>query len=168
MRNLLITVLICSACFLMPLACVHRTESSHSDALETLLDMFDMEETLKQSVDQMVVLQVQQNPQLGLYRDVLRKFYAKHMSWDKLKEEFIAIYMDEFSEDEIRELIVFYRTQTGQKVIKKLPLLMSKCAQIGNKRIRDKMPEWYRMLQDETERLQKLQEREEMPSRSGK
>ena len=99
MRKFLFSASVFSICFLVPLAAA-ADENTHRKALEALLDMFDMEETLEESVEQMVSLQVQQNPQFGLYKDVLKRFYKKHMNWENLKEEFVAIYMEEFSEDE--------------------------------------------------------------------
>ncbi len=165
-RNILLALAIFSICFFTPLACVHRTGSAHREAVETLLEMFDMEEISKQSVYHMAALHVQQDPQLGLYKDVLIKFYSEHMGWESLKDEFIAIYTEEFSEEEIRDLIAFYKTPTGQKAIKKMPVLMSKCAQIGEQRLRENMPEWHQMLQEETERLRKLQERKEASPQS--
>lgn len=132
-------------------------ERTHRRALETLLKMFDMKERAKQSVDQMAALHVQQDPRLGPYTDVLRKFYAKNMSWKNLREEIINIYIKEFTEAEVRELIAFYRTPTGRKAIEKMPLLMEKCARIGNRRLLENMEEWNEMLQLETERLRKEQ-----------
>ena len=132
-------------------------EETHRRALETLLRMFNMEERAQQSVDQMVALHVQQDPRLGPHTGILRDFYAKNMRWENLKEELIAIYMEEFSEVEVRELIAFYKTPTGKKAVTKMPLLMEKCARIGNRRLMENMGEWNKMLQEETERLRESQ-----------
>lgn len=42
------------------------------------------------------------------------------------------IYVEAFSEDEIKDLITFYETPTGKKVIKMLPILSVRGAQIGD------------------------------------
>ena len=47
----------------------------------------------------------------------------------------------EFAEAELRDMIAFYKTPTGQKAIAKLPALMAKGAQIGQQRIQEHLPE---------------------------
>ncbi len=162
MRNFLLTVLIFIACFFMPLTS-HANETTHREAVETLLLLLDMKAAIKQGMEQMLAIQMQQNPQFGLYQDVQRKFFEKYMSWENLKDEFIAVFMEEFSENEIRELIEFYRSPTGQKTIKKMPVLMSKGARIQAQRLRENMAELEQLLQDESDRLKKLRGEEEAP-----
>lgn len=161
--QLLLPAIIFSVCCLSPLSCAHRAKSSHREAIETLLEIADMEEISRESLDQMAALHMQQDPRLGPYEDTLKKFYGKYMSWESLKEDFIAIYMEEFSEDEIRELIAFYKTPAGRKAIKKMPDLMARCARIGNRRVLDNMPEWNQMLQEKTNKLKELQDRRAAP-----
>ncbi len=157
MKSLLLAALIFACGSISPPPAA-ADENTHREELETLLELFDMEEKSGESIDQMVTFHVQQDPRLGPYTGVLRKFYEKHMSWDSLKDDFIAIYMEEFSEEEIRELIAFYKTPVGRKAIKKMPLLRVKCARIGEEQLLKNLAEWHRMLQEETERLKKLQQ----------
>jgi len=46
------------------------------------------------------------------------------LSYDKLEPEYIKIYQDTFSEEEIQGMITFYETPVGQSVITKMPLIM--------------------------------------------
>ena len=44
----------------------------------------------------------------------------------KVKTIYSKIYKEEFSEDELREMSKFYRTNVGQKLLLKLPVIMKK------------------------------------------
>jgi hypothetical protein len=43
----------------------------------------------------------------------------------------VELYINEFTEEELREMISFYRTDTGRKAVEKLPILLSKGAELG-------------------------------------
>jgi hypothetical protein len=66
---------------------------------------------------------------------------AREMRWDNIKEDYINLYVDVFSESELRELIRFYKTPLGQKLIEKTPLLMQRSMRIGQQKMMRVMPE---------------------------
>ncbi len=114
---------------------------THYKAAEQMLTILDTPNLLKQSIDQMVSIQVQQNPTMAPFEGALREFLGKYMSWETLKPDLIKLYMDEFSEAELGEINKFYQTPTGKKMVTKLPTLMSKGAQLGASRMQAHMPE---------------------------
>ena len=118
-----------------------KTGTTHYKAAEQMLTLMDMPTVLKKSVDEMVAMQVQQNPAIAPYETVMKQFLAKYMSWDSLKADMIKIYMDEFTESELGELNKFYQTPIGKKTVERMPTLMSKGAQIGGQRVQEHMPE---------------------------
>jgi len=71
-----------------------KSDSSHYKAAEQMLTLMDMPTVLKKSVDEMVAMQVQQNPAIKPYETVMKEFLAKYMSWDSLKADMVQIYMD--------------------------------------------------------------------------
>lgn len=115
--------------------------SSHYKAAEQTLTILDTPNLLKQSIDQMVAIQVQQNPTMAPYEGALREFLSKYMSWESLKPDLIKLYMEEFSEAELNEINKFYQTPAGKKMVTKLPTLMAKGAQLGAGRMQAHMPE---------------------------
>ena len=137
MRRIFVALMLLS---LLP-AAYGADETSHQKAAEQMLTLMDMPTLLKQSVDQMVKMQVQQNPTIAPYEAVMRDFLAKYMSWDSLKPDMVKLYTEEFSEAELSELNKFYQTPTGKKMLGKMPTLMSKGAQIGSQRVQEHMPE---------------------------
>ena len=139
MRRMLVALLLLNV---IPVVCYAEEKSaSHQKAAEQMLTLMDMPTVLKQSVDQMVKIQVQQNPTIAPYEAVMKEFLAKYMSWDSLKADMVKIYMDEFTEAELGELNKFYQTPVGKKTIQRMPTLMTKGATLGSQRVQEHMPE---------------------------
>ena len=86
---------------------------------------------MQAAMDQMMAVQLKANPQLAPFKDVMKKFLDKHLSYASIKEELISLYVSEFTETELKELVAFYRTPVGKKAVDKLPVLMQKGAELG-------------------------------------
>jgi hypothetical protein len=57
------------------------------------------------------------------------------------------MYTEAFTEQELRDLIVFYRTPTGQKALTLLPELVSQGAQLGMIEARARQSELQQLIQ---------------------
>lgn len=121
---------------LSPLASL-AAPASHRAAAESLLSQMDMDKVLSQSIDQTLKAQVQANPAIATYEPQMRAFFAKYMSWASMKDDMINIYMGEFSEEELKQLGAFYQTPVGKKAIERLPALLAKGAEMGQKRVQE-------------------------------
>jgi hypothetical protein len=72
---------------------------------------------------------VRERPVVAPLEDVFRGWYDGVISrWDR-EGEMAQFYMAAFSEQELRDLLAFYRTPAGKKMIEKLPELVRKEAQ---------------------------------------
>ena len=140
MKPFLLSVLIGALAVLSP-ATTRADETSHRKATETLFALTGMETLIGQSIDQMLAIQVQQNPALAQFQPQMKAFLNKYMSWASLKDDMAKLYMAEFTEAELNELIKFYQTPLGKKTIQKMPGLMAKGAEIGQKRVQEHLPE---------------------------
>lgn len=129
-------------------------EASKKSATK-MLDAMNMELTLSQSIEQMLNLQLQQNPALAPYKDIMLGFLQKHMSYESLKDEMVQLYANEFTAKELDEITAFYKTKVGKKTVEKMPALMAAGGQIGAQRVQANMPELQSLIQAESERLQK-------------
>ena len=143
--KLLLPVLIALS-LLQPNA-LRADEASQKKAAESLLALMGMEKLLSQSVDQMLALQVQQNPSLAPYQAQMKTFLNKYMSWASLKDDMAKVYMAEFTEAELNDLIKFYQTPLGKKTVEKMPSLMAKGAEMGQKRMQEHLPELQAAIQ---------------------
>ena len=122
-----------------------------------LMKVMDMDKVMNDSMSNMVDIQIQQQPTLAPFKSVMMKFFQKHMSWESLEFEFIYIYSQAFT---AQELTAFYETPTGKKTIEKMPQLMAQGAQIGAARVQENMQELQAMIKEEAERLKQLSEQQ--------
>ncbi len=126
MRSILITLLI----LVSPIAFA-ETNDSHRRAAETLLERMDVESTIAGGSEVMAEAMTAQNPMLRPYRSVIVDWAIKSFTWANFESKFVDIYVDSFSEPEIRDLISFYETPTGKKLVRLQPELMRKGALLG-------------------------------------
>jgi hypothetical protein len=59
------------------------------------------------------------------------KLAKAELGWDRMKIKFARIYEDTFTPDEIKELIAFYKSPTGQMFVETEPLLLQKSTEMG-------------------------------------
>jgi hypothetical protein len=140
--------------FAVAIACVVASTAladtkSHRKAAEDLLKLMGVESQMEKSLEQMTEIQIKASPQLAPFKDVMKKFYAKHMSYANVKEDYITIYVDAFTEKELKEIATFYKTPTGKKMVEKMPELMGKGMELGAKRVQDNQAELIQMIQAE-------------------
>ena len=67
------------------------------------------------------------------YMGEMLDMMEEEMSWEKMKDDYIHVYMSVYTEEEIQELIKFYQTPVGQKTIEQTPILMEQSMEISQK-----------------------------------
>jgi len=123
-------------------------EASHRQAAEELLQVMNIEKQMETAMNQMLDIQMRTQPTIAPYRDVLRKFLSKHLSFAALKDDLVQIYMDEFTESELRQISAFYKTSAGKKIIEKGPILIQKGMQLGVQRVAKHQGELKQMIEE--------------------
>jgi hypothetical protein len=121
--------------------------ASHLKTATELLELVHVDRSTADALDVVLKAQLRHQPKLAPYEDTLRAFMQKYMSWESLKGDYARIYAEAFSEEELRQMIAFYRTPTGQKAIKMIPELMAKGAALGQSRVQENREELQRMIQ---------------------
>jgi hypothetical protein len=104
-------------------------------------------ELTEQSFETVLKQQLEQMPQLAPYAGVLRDFYREQLSWGILEPELTRIYLEVFTEAEIREMVVFYETPLGQKMLAKMPQLLAKSNEVTSRRMQAAMPQLMQRLE---------------------
>ncbi|MEY2562414.1 MAG: uncharacterized protein QOH88_607 [Verrucomicrobiota bacterium] len=140
MKLFFLTILIGAVALFQP-AVARADEASHRKAAESLLSMMNMDAVMGAAIDQMLAMQIKQNPAIAPYEAEMKAFLKKYMSWAGLKDDMIKIYADEFTEAELGELSAFYQTPLGKKTLQKMPTLMAKGAELGQRRVQEHLPE---------------------------
>lgn len=79
-------------------------------------------------------------------RAVLREFMDEHFRYDEMEPDFIRMYTDMYTEEEIRGISAFYRTPLGQRLIETLPEVSAASQRIVMERLQSAMPELIRRM----------------------
>ncbi|MCQ4264302.1 hypothetical protein CXK91_00015 [Stutzerimonas stutzeri] len=78
----------------------------------------------------------------------------KAIGWDKLKPDLVSLYTSHFSEAELNQLIDFYQSPLGKKMLTKLPELNARSAQLTQVKLEAVVPEVNKLLSDMTAELE--------------
>ncbi|QHL89090.1 DUF2059 domain-containing protein [Nibribacter ruber] len=123
-----------------------QTQSSHYKAAETLLLTMDTPKTIDTNLQQMLTMQMEQMPAMKEAEIEVRSFFAKYMSWDAIKEDMVKLYMEEFTEKELKDMTAFFKTPTGKKLAAKQSTLTMRSAQLGQSKIQPHLMELEQIL----------------------
>ncbi len=120
--------------------------NSHLQQVETLFKLTQMEKKIDESVDSVLQLQLSQNPQLLQHQAEMRSFFEKYIGWAALKNDITEMYLQTFSEDELKAINGFYITPVGQKVITVLPQLVQQRNQLAMMRLQQNIGELQQII----------------------
>ena len=81
-------------------------------------------------------------------QDKIMGLMKARMGWDKMRPQYVKLYSDTFSDEEIDGLLVFHQSPAGRAMIEKMPLLMSKIMAMTQAQMGDIMPEIQRITKE--------------------
>jgi hypothetical protein len=116
------------------------TPGTNATASE-LIDVMQLGPHWREQLAQSVDAQVQINPAMAPFKDVFAQFFDKYAGWTSVRAEFVSIYATNFTEQELHDLIAFYKTPTGQKVIAVVPTIQARAQAIGLKLVQQHQAE---------------------------
>ncbi len=132
---------------LLSIFSINANEKRNTAAVYELFTTMDMAKTYQQTIEKMLEMQVKQNPSIEPLKDTMLEFFDKYMGWKSMKEDMAKIYMNNFTDNELKQLIAFYKTPIGKKAAILVPTLASEGAAISQQRLQKNMPELQRMMQ---------------------
>ena len=143
----------------------YADSQTHRQAAEEVLRLTKVDKMLGPLVDQIQQVQIQQLQQMNLSREAysaaqrylqrINDLVAREMQWQEIKNDYIGLYTDAFTEQELHQLIQFYSTPLGRKVIEKMPVLMEQSMQLGQKKMMNIMPEIQALSEEMIQEIQK-------------
>ncbi|WP_462378860.1 DUF2059 domain-containing protein [Pseudomonas sp. Marseille-QA0892] len=80
-------------------------------------------------------------PTLERYQAQANTALDKAVGWNQIKPDMVKLYTTNFSEGELKELIAFYQSPLGKKVMQRLPALNAESAEIAQSRLEKAVPE---------------------------
>jgi uncharacterized protein len=150
MKNLALALALACA-WAVPAAAQEHT-AAHLAAAEEVLEAANVRGAMEASMDMMLRSQLEASPQLRELEHVMREFFARHLTWNHLKDDFARLYASHFSEAELREIAAFYATPVGRKLAAETPALSEDAGRLGQQRVEANLPELQRMLMEHFER----------------
>ncbi len=122
---------------------LQASEESHQEAAKQMVEVANLDKMLNAMYQQinMVITEnlLKKDPCLepirGQLNDLLAKYDQKILNADSVKAEIQKVYQTEFTEDEIKQIVAFYKTPAGKKALEKAPVLAAKGMEIAQKEI---------------------------------
>ena len=87
------------------------------------------------------------------HMDRLSSLLATEMSWAQMREDYVQIYLDNFSEAELRELMAFYTSPIGRKLAERTPQLVRASVGVAEKHLERLLPKVHALSVSMTEEL---------------
>jgi len=134
-------------------------EASKAAKIEELLVVMKADKLVDQIFDQMNTVLASQLGAAGdgksIMADVQPELMAairRRMSWDKMKAQYVRIYSESFSEEEVGAMVTFYKTPAGKSMLEKLPIVMQKSMEIVQPIMKDLNPEIQKIVETALEK----------------
>ena len=159
------TRLLMTLCLLTAPFTVHSQQpaESHVEAAIELMEITRMDGMVEQTTDMMIASFANLSRQMGISnaeQPIFDRYNARvialiesRMSWDQMEPGMVDAYVQVFSEDEIDQMIEFYASPVGQKMIASQPELMQKAAAMSQDMLKDVMPELQQIQREMSEEL---------------
>ena len=113
-----------------------------------MLSLATSAESYNKGMDQKLAMMFKQLPPDNQEMQArLRAFVAKYLSWESIRPELVEIYARQLTEPELREIIRFYQTPTGQKLAAISTQLSQARMEIGQRRLQEHQAEFELLFQ---------------------
>lgn len=142
-------------CVLLATWTFAEEKTNHYTVAKEYVETIITEENLKGITEQVLNVMLATQPELEKYKPTLLKFFDKYFSVKDLKEEYVKMYMDYFTEKELSEMSAFYKTETGKKAINLQPVMFQKGSEISKDRFQKYFPELIDMIKVEVDKEKK-------------
>ena len=123
------------------------TSATHREAVKQLMTVTHLREVTAQSMDAVMKSQMEQMPQLKPYEGIMQTFLKEQMDWSILEPELTRIYLEVFTEKELRDIVAIYQTPVGQTMLAKMPVLFAKSNEFTQRRLQAGLPVLMQRLQ---------------------
>lgn len=70
------------------------------------------------------------------------------VGWEQIKPDMIELYTRNFDEQEMQDLLAFYQSPLGRKVLEKMPMLTAQSAQLTQRKLEAAVPQVNKLLAD--------------------
>ena len=148
-----LSAIIIALALVCPASLLHADDASRKAAAEDLINAMHMEKILvqmKQNIIKMMSgFSSNQSPEARQrIEEKQSEMFDAFLKWDTLKPDYIQIYSEVYTEQELKDLASFYKSPIGQKFLEKMPELQQKSMEIMQKRLIDVMAKMKKIRDD--------------------
>jgi hypothetical protein len=141
-------------------------DNQEQDSLDELFEVMDMDSMVNTMYDQMesMFTGIQTDSEMSPeeiaineeYRKQLTTVMRTQMSWQAMKADLKQIYIQNFTENEIADMLTFYQSPTGQTVLRTMPVVMQESMQIVQAMAQKTIPKLQEISAQKHQALKKL------------
>jgi hypothetical protein len=124
----------------------HTTDPARLAAAHELVDALNVQKVIDRSMETMLRMQVQANPAMGQFADIMRDFLGRYVTWQALRDSYAQVYADLFTAAELRELVAFYHSPTGRKLADATPEITERGSNLGRDAVQAHLPELQQLI----------------------
>lgn len=137
------------------------------DLAKEMFNLMDMKKNIESSLTQVqettLVMNIPEGEQAKMaesQKKLLAKIsekLAESKSWEKMEQEYIKIYAEVYTEDELRAIVAFYKTPEGRSMLKKQNIVTLKTMEADQKLLAAIAPEIQKITEEYTKMFEKLE-----------
>ena len=130
-----------------PAAAQQETRTGHAAAAAELIALLNLEQQATAGLK--AAFAAQPAPLAagaGRFAEVMTAFMEEFLPWEVLEPEYVRIYQDAFTEAELRELVAFYSTPIGRKLVEATPQMAVETMAVTQRLMAPHMPELQRRM----------------------
>lgn len=143
-------------------------DSQEQDSLDELFKLMNMDAMINTTYDQMQAMfaGIEKDAEISSeekainekYQEQLINLMKTEMSWKAMKVDIKQVYLQNFTENEIVDMAAFYKSPTGQSVLRTMPIVMQESMQIGQAMAQKTMPKIQELLERRQQERQELRD----------
>lgn len=125
--------------------------------IERLLTVMNADNMIDQMFEQIKAMTAAQVPpgtspeQIAQARQVQTKIMdlvKARISWEKMRPQYVKLYAETFSDEEISGMLAFYGSPAGRAMLEKMPALVTKIMEVAQAQMKDILPEMQRIIRE--------------------
>ena len=143
---------------------LHAEQNTKQQKIDELISVMNLDSMVDSMYGQVEGMMKGMSDQMGVKpseQAIFDKYYGDmttvlktEMSWAKMQPMMVNVYDKHFSEQEIADMLAFYKTDTGQKILEKMPVVMQESMQMSQSLMKDAMPKIQTLAQQLSDELE--------------
>ncbi|MBB1354424.1 MULTISPECIES: DUF2059 domain-containing protein [Pseudoalteromonas] len=143
---------------------LYAEQNTKQQKIDELISVMNLDSMVDSMYGQVEGMMKGMSDQMGVKpseQAIFDKYYGDmttvlktEMSWAKMQPMMVNVYDKHFSEQEIADMLAFYKTDTGQKILEKMPVVMQESMQMSQSLMKDAMPKIQTLAQQLSDELE--------------